>query len=984
MWLTGCSSETPGEPHAFLSDDPTRIDENRDTGSPEGGDSAGASTGSGGGGTGEGGAGPDTNTDPERAIAEADVIQVVGDRLYALSRFSGLTILDVGGPSLAILGQEKLGGEPFEMYVQGNVVYAMFRNWGEYVEVDGSWQWVTTSHVAALDVTDPTDIDTIGQLAVPGYLSDSRLVGDVLYTVSFEDGYCWDCDIEPRTNVTSFDASDPVNFAKLDELAIVDSGYSWGYSRSISVTQDRIYVGGMSNETTSSIHVVDIADPDGALAKGATIAVAGRIQSRWQMDEFEGVLRVISQPWDWSVNPKVETFTVASSSQVTPLGSTELVIPQPESLRAVRFDGAKAYAITAEQVDPLFTIDLSNPAAPVQRGELEIPGWVYHIEPRGDRLLTLGFDNANPEGSLHVSLFDVANLDAPTLLARVPFGGDWGNFAEDQDRIHKAFTILPDLDLLAVPFSAWTWDEGYCSSYESGIQLVDWANDTLTKRGVAPMRGDARRALVHDGKLFGMSDEQVRVFDLADRDVPAKVDELQLAAHVTQTVVVGDLVARLAADWWSTEPRLELVPAATPEQAAPLGALSLAAVLAELEQNDACYLWSGWNVRLFAHGDTVILVWPALDGLSARLVTVDVSNPAEPAVLAHLDVPVDAYNYGGYSWYAYGQVVVSAGDSVVQNGARLYFQQIDFPTDAWGYPMYWEPGATRTGQVRVVDVSNPAQPLLTGAVPLPEAAGHTGLVVSGERVLFSHWVPEPSMPGKARFYLDRLVSLEPLGAALLPPINVPGSLVLFDAPSSNLLTVDYVRETIAVANYEHCYEQRGWNAYFEPIVPDEWSGPGTCTSFDRAFKAVAIDEAADEATLLDELELASHAYASNLVTGEDRAFFVTNDWSYDTGMSTSEVYVVGGVRAGELDVATRDLDETYWANPIAADGDRLVAMSWPGAIVTVDSSDLDALAITKVSDLPWWVSDVTFDDDRLLLALGPYGLESVDLGANTN
>jgi hypothetical protein len=441
--------------------------------------------------------------------------------------------------------------------------------------------------------------------------------------------------------VTSFDASDPVNFAKLDELAIVDPGYSWGYSRSISVTQDRIYVGGMSNETTSSIHVVDIADPEGALAKGATIAVAGRIQSRWQMDEFEGVLRVISQPWDWSVNPKVETFTVASSSQVTPLGSTELVIPQPESLRAVRFDGTKAYAITAEQVDPLFTIDLSNPAAPLQRGELELPGWVYHIEPRGDRLLTLGFDNANPDGSLHVSLFDVSDLDAPTLLARVPFGGDWGNFAEDQDRIHKAFTILPELDLLAVPFSAWTWDEGYCSSYESGIQLVDWANDTLTKRGVAPMRGDARRALVHEGKLFGMSDEQVRVFDLADRDVPAQVDELQLAAHVTQTVVVGDVVARLAADWWSTEPRLEIVPAATPEQAAPVGSLSLAAVLAELEQNDACYLWSGWNVRLFAHDDTVILVWPALDGLSARLVTVDVSNPAEPAVLAHLDVPGD-------------------------------------------------------------------------------------------------------------------------------------------------------------------------------------------------------------------------------------------------------------------------------------------------------------------------------------------------------
>jgi uncharacterized secreted protein with C-terminal beta-propeller domain len=64
------------------------------------------------------------------------------------------------------------------------------------------------------------------------------------------------------------------------------------------------------------------------------------------------------------------------------LGSTAMHIPANESLRSVRFDGPRGYAITAEQMDPLFTLDLSDPTEPKQVGELEMPGWVYHGSPR--------------------------------------------------------------------------------------------------------------------------------------------------------------------------------------------------------------------------------------------------------------------------------------------------------------------------------------------------------------------------------------------------------------------------------------------------------------------------------------------------------------------------------------------------------------------------------------------------------------------------
>ena len=87
-----------------------------------------------------------------------------------------------------------------------------------------------------------------------------------------------------------------------------------------------------------------------------------------------------------------------------PLGRMEMQIPTREGLRGVRFDGDRAYAITYLRTDPLYTIDLSNPRAPRQRGELHIPGFIFHLEPHGDRVLGLGVDVTDPAGNLSLPL----------------------------------------------------------------------------------------------------------------------------------------------------------------------------------------------------------------------------------------------------------------------------------------------------------------------------------------------------------------------------------------------------------------------------------------------------------------------------------------------------------------------------------------------------------------------------------------------------
>src|SRR5690606_15218894 len=73
-----------------------------------------------GGGTNGDNGDASTKNDPGRLIAEADVIKLDGSKLYALSRYSGLSIIDVEDPArLVLLGTYKAGGVPFEMYVEG-------------------------------------------------------------------------------------------------------------------------------------------------------------------------------------------------------------------------------------------------------------------------------------------------------------------------------------------------------------------------------------------------------------------------------------------------------------------------------------------------------------------------------------------------------------------------------------------------------------------------------------------------------------------------------------------------------------------------------------------------------------------------------------------------------------------------------------------------------------------------------------------------
>jgi len=941
------------------------------------------------GGEGDGGdpAGEDDNggEDGGREISEADIVFVDGDRVYALSAYGGLVVVDAANPDqgLPVLGRYRMHAQPFEMYVDGGQVFVMTNDYGsyDYDEASGGYTWHSSSRLLALDTSDPARIVSRGEFELPGTIQDSRRVGDALYLVTFEDGWCWGCEEnQPRTVVTSLDVSNPAQVQQVDQLVFADQTedeWDWSGPRSVSSTDERMYIGGIEYDDWESAHsiidVVDISDPGGALVRGTSVEVAGQIQSRWQMDEHEGALRVISQPWAWRSDapPTIETFSVASASEIEPLASVAMTLPRPETLQSVRFDGPRAYAITFEQTDPLFAIDLADPAAPQQRGELEIPGFVYHMEPRGDRLLALGYDQSNPDGSINVSLFDVADLDQPALLSRVAFGGDWASFAEDQNRIHKAFTILDDLGLVLVPFSGWDYSgvegedaEWACGLYNSGTQLVDWTEDTLVRRGVAPSNGQSRRALVHRDRLLTMSDKSIQAFDIADRDAPTLASQVALAANVNTVAAEGDIVVRLSQDWATSETAIEVVAAADPETAEPLGRLVLAEVSDEFECNRS------WPVDLFVHDGWAYLVRETYDSNGSRMVldTIDVHEPAAPTWIGAIDLPFQR-GWGGY-YYGFGSQ--SQERSVV-----LHDQALVFTTNE---PVYAGDEYVGTNaRLEVVDLSAPDAPVHAGSLERPQGLSHGDLQVQDDTLISWHIRAVEGDVSKVRFYFDRFDVSSPAAPSASPAVNVPGQAIAYDADRGRVVVVGFDVETITATD-EECWahpQQWGWGS----------DGSG-CTIAHRPLHLLSL--ASDGATLLDSLDVeGEEGRLSNVVSSGGRVFAMISEGGYyglvegdgGTGavqLPTDELAVVTGQDADTLQEAARvPLSQGGgWSWMAGAAGANALFISDRG-LGFVDASEPAEPRVTVVPTYGWGCYQPRIVGEMVYCPMYEYGLQAV-------
>jgi len=950
--------------------------------------------------------------DAARAISEADVLQLAGDRLYALSRYNGLTLVDISDPAqLRIEGMYRSAAEPFEMYVEDGIVFAMFNSWYSYVcdEATSVCSWQTTSRMQALDTRDPAHITLLADQEVPGNISDSRRVGDVLYLATQQYGYCWGCDQQANTTLTSFNVADPTRFSQVDQLRLPVEGGNYGGDRSIAVTDQRIYIAGQEwsldgSPLPGSVQVVDISDASGALVQGATFAVAGPIQSRWQMDEYEGVFRVISQPGGWGTTapPVMQTFRVNAADDIALAGSLTVALPPNEVLQSARFDGPRGYAITAERRDPLFTFDLSDPARPRQVGRLEMPGFVYHMEPRGDRVYALGFDSENPDGALNVSLFDVANLDQPTLLSRVGFGGDWGNFAEGQNQIHKAFSILPDEGLILVPFSGGSYDQNTCEyDYGSGIQLVDFTDTALTRRGVAPQVGNARRAFLHRDRLFGVGDNTVQSFDISNRDAPSATGKLDVARNVSTVRVLGNQLLRFGSDWETKQTILDMTPVANASLAEPAAEIDLSALFGQ----DAwsCQGQAYWGGQVFTRGNYAYVpryTWAygenyATSEQKLTFYIVDLSDPSSPSAVGSF--AVEPAQNGDYL-----MDIVQTDDALLVGRSRGNWN-VDQSGKVLERPTY---------SYDVIELSDPAAPTVATRFEVPEAIagggwgrfiggcsmdmgwgwyggygyGATVALTDGNLVVSQH---SEAVPGtdRVKYYLDRVDVSDPWHPVMLPKVNIPGTAIHFNGSTGELVTVESQQTLESATDWADC-SSRGQYGWFDESIRQ-------CHVYRRSVNSLVLD--GERAVRKSQLLLDRTRRTVSIAVSDERIFYTTSDFP-------QYVYNVNGTPAqqppvtfspvtletlrlsqGTLsrlpseDLRTVDASQYYYGS-LFARGDRAFEI-FNNTLTVVDTRD-DRASRRLSHELPGWgCQSLEVAGDSAYCAVGQRGVGVVDLGS---
>jgi uncharacterized secreted protein with C-terminal beta-propeller domain len=137
------------------------------------------------------------------------------------------------------------------------------------------------------------------------------------------------------------------------------------------------------------------------------------------------------------------------------VGNLKYIAPE-EKIYSTRFIGDRLYMVTFKRIDPLFVIDLSDPANPGILGKLKIPGYSDYLHPYDeDHIIGIGKETqANDWGGvstsgLKLALFDVSDVNHPAEVDHVEIG-EAGSDSEAL-RDHKAFLFSKERDLLVIP-----------------------------------------------------------------------------------------------------------------------------------------------------------------------------------------------------------------------------------------------------------------------------------------------------------------------------------------------------------------------------------------------------------------------------------------------------------------------------------------------------------------------------------------------------
>ncbi len=202
----------------------------------------------------------------------------------------------------------------------------------------------------------------------------------------------------------------------------------------------------------------------------ASGVIDGQVRDSWSFDEHDGFLRV-AVTWTrrlpielprTSADSGVASGPVASpvstfgtdngvvvlgeqDGRLAPVGELR-GLGRGEQIQSVRWFDDLAVLVTFQQTDPLYTVDVGDPAQPRLLGALHLPGFSSYLHPiGGDRLLGLGtvgtdLPGVQPADASKAAVFDITDPTHARQVGETALADNtWLTVASDP----HAFTWLP-------------------------------------------------------------------------------------------------------------------------------------------------------------------------------------------------------------------------------------------------------------------------------------------------------------------------------------------------------------------------------------------------------------------------------------------------------------------------------------------------------------------------------------------------------------
>lgn len=377
-----------------------------------------------------------TNTRTEN-VDEGDIVKTDGRYLYVVKEEgNGIGIVDTEGNKLEQITEITLEGEfcISEIYVENSYLIILGTESEEIypagdaiyrTEYEYAVESVCDTKSIVYDISDKRQPKEIGKCLQSGGYSTSRLNNGYLYVFSQYsvnnpeeerkeqyipcvneellslDKICMP-DTESARNYTVITAIDIQNPSETtDSIGILsDQGLCYASAENIY-----LYETIWEEDGGRTTEIRKFSYGEGKLTGVAKTRVNGYLNDSFSIDEYNGYLRLVT-----TVDRTNAVYVLDEKLEET--GKIEN-LAKDERIYSARFMGDIGYFVTYRETDPLFSVDLSDPANPKIIGELKIPGFSEYLHSYGDGLL-LGIgmeDDGNDEKDRRVklSMFDISD-----------------------------------------------------------------------------------------------------------------------------------------------------------------------------------------------------------------------------------------------------------------------------------------------------------------------------------------------------------------------------------------------------------------------------------------------------------------------------------------------------------------------------------------------------------------------------------------------